>query len=167
MLYAVFQKCPVFGGKVASANLDEVKAMPGVRHAFVVDGGDNLSGLLGGVAIVADSWWQAQTARQKLQVQWNEGPTAQQSSAGFAAQAADLSKQAPQRSLRKDGDPDAALAGAAKVVEGGVLLSVHRPRPLEPQNCTGALCTNGKLEIWVADADSRRAGAAWLPRRSA
>ena len=38
MLYAVFQKCPVFGGKVVSANLDAVGKLPGVRHAFVVDG---------------------------------------------------------------------------------------------------------------------------------
>jgi isoquinoline 1-oxidoreductase beta subunit len=65
MLYATFVKCPVFGGKVARANLDAIKALPGVRHAFVVDGTANLTGLMPGVAIVADSWWQARTARTR------------------------------------------------------------------------------------------------------
>lgn len=147
MKYAVYEKCPVFGGKVKSANLDEIKGQPGVRNAFVIDGGTELTGLVGGVAIVADSWWLAQKARERLKVVWDEGTTATQSSAGFSKRADELAKEPPQRSLRKDGDVDAGLAGAAKVVEARYEYPFLAHATLEPQNTT-AHFKDGKLEVW-------------------
>jgi isoquinoline 1-oxidoreductase beta subunit len=148
MLYAVFEKCPVFGGTVVDYNIDEIRDQPGVKYTFVVQGGTALNGLLGGVAIVADSWWSAQKARQKLRVTWDEGETAQQSSELFARQAAELARQPSQRTLRRDGDVDAALASAAKVVRAEYAYPFISHAPLEPQNCT-AHWRDGRLEVWA------------------
>jgi isoquinoline 1-oxidoreductase beta subunit len=147
MLYAVFVKCSVPAGKFVSANLDEVRKLPGVRHAFDVDGGPDANGLVDGVAIVADSWWAANKARASLRVTWDEGATAQQSSAAFAARAAELAKQPPTRVVRKDGDPDAALASAAKTVRAEYSYPFLAHAALEPMNTT-AQFKDGKLEIW-------------------
>jgi len=148
MRHAVFEKCPVFGGTVASANLDAIRAMPGVRTAFVVEGGTNLSGLLGGVAIVADSWWQAEQARKQLKVTWLRGGTELQSSVAFAQQAAALMAGTPQRTLRQDGDVATALAGAHRTVTADYHYPFLAHATLEPMNCT-AWFHDGKMELWA------------------
>ncbi|MFB3776878.1 MAG: molybdopterin cofactor-binding domain-containing protein [Bryobacteraceae bacterium] len=155
MLHAVYHKCPVFGGRVVRANLDVIRGLPGVRQAFVVEGnavrdpvvaGD--PGLEPGIAILADTWWQAESARQKLEVTWDEGQAAEQSSEGFARRAGELFKQPPGQTLRSDGDVEAALGGAARVVEATYSYPFIAHAPLEPQGST-ARYRDGKLEIWT------------------
>ncbi len=153
MLYAVYQKCPVFGGSVASANLDAVKALPGVRDAFIVraseiNRGHDPQGASEGVAIVAKSWWAANQAREKLDVKWDEGPTAAQSSALFASDATKLSQATPASFLRRDGDVATALQGAAHVVEAAYSYPFLAHINLEPQNCT-AHFADGKVTLWA------------------
>jgi isoquinoline 1-oxidoreductase beta subunit len=158
MLYAVYEKTPVMGGKVVSANLDEVKAMKGVKHAFVVDGRPlpepypnylfQDPGLETGVAIVADSWWSAQLARRKLAVKWDSGRWGAQDSAANAKKAEELSKQPPARNLREEGDVDAAFQQTGvQVVEGSYSFPFIAHATMEPQNCT-AHYQDGKVEIW-------------------
>jgi len=148
MLYAVYEKSPVFGGKVVSANLDKIKSLPGVRNAFIIQGGSDLKGLLPGIAIVADSTWAAFSARKQLEVVWDEGQGADQSWAGFAAKANELSTQPGTDILRNDGDAKTALAAAEKTVEAAYSYPFISHASIEPQNCT-AWYKDGAIEIWA------------------
>ena len=148
MLYAVFVKSPVFGGSAVRANLDAIKSQPGIRDAFIVSGVGPFNGLASGVAIVANNWWLANKARDLLEVVWDEGATAAQSSEGFAQQALQLSAQAPATKVTSEGDVVQALAASATQLEAAYSYPFLSHATLEPQNCT-AHFKDGKVEIWA------------------
>ena len=153
MLYAVYQKCPVFGGTVVSANLDKIKTLPGVKDAFIITGTANLTGLMPGVAIVADSTWNAFSARKQHEVQWNEGDHANDSSVEFAKQAAEMGAKPDGMSVvRNDGDAIAALASAAKVIEANYSYPIISHACMEPMNALVSV-PGDRAELWSGVQD--------------
>ncbi len=161
MKCAVYHKGPVFDAEVRRANVEAVKAMPGVSHVLVFKGGKRLlegppgtqgfsndDALRAGVAIVADTWWHAQKARQRLEVEWDEGAHAGDSSAGFEALAQQRLSGPPQDTVRLDGEPETALARAARVVRATYAYPFVAHATLEPQNCVAAY-REGRVEIWA------------------
>ena len=147
MKYAVYQKCPAIGGKVTSANLDAIKAMPGVRDAFVLEGNGNAGELLPGVAIVADNTFSAIQAKRALKVEWDETDASKDSWSDAKAEAERLRKESgPQ--VVNTGDVDAALASSAKHPSGFYTYHFVSHATLEPQNCT-AWFKDGVLELWA------------------
>ena len=153
MSYALYEKSPVFGGRLVRANIEQIKALPGVRDAFILRGRDVDAavkmGLVDGVAIVADKWWDAQKALKMLRVEWSPDSAPGQSTQAFEQQAARLADSAPQAFIRRDGDFEAALARAAKVVRASYAYPFLAHATLEPQNCTARVKPDGGLEIWA------------------
>ncbi len=149
MLYAVFEKCPAFGAKVAKANVDEVRKAAGVKHVAVSEGGGPFNGLVPGVAIVADSYWAAETARKQLKVEWAPGLAAElNESEAWDQKAAELAKGKATSTLHNVGDVEAILSKGGKVVEANYKYPFVAHATLEPQNCT-AHFKEGKVEVWA------------------
>jgi len=149
MLYAAYERCPAYGGTVASANLDQIKAMPGVKNAFVIEHGGRPDLLRAGVAIVADSTWSAFRAKAALQVEWDEINASKASWSAYTAQAQELAKKPRgEQVLHTTDGIDEAFNGATKTVKSFYSYPFVAHAPLEPQNAT-AWRRGNKLEIWA------------------
>jgi isoquinoline 1-oxidoreductase subunit beta len=148
MLYAVYQKCPAVGGRVRDANLAEVRALPGVKDAFILEGNGRVTEAMPGVAVLATSTWAAFSAAKRLQVSWDETDASKDSWSGALARAQELAKQPGAETLRNVGDVDRAFAGGGRTVDAFYTYPFLAHAPLEPQNCT-AWYRDGAIEIWA------------------
>ena len=139
MVYATIVQCPVIGGKVKSFDGAQAKAMPGVQAVVQVSDG---------VAVVADSWWRAKKAAEKLSIQWDEGSVASISDASMLEgnrAAAKSGKVIP--IIASKGDVAKAIQGAAKVLEAEYISPMQSHSPLEPMNFTAHVQGNKALLI--------------------
>jgi isoquinoline 1-oxidoreductase beta subunit len=151
MVIAAIRDCPVYGGKVKSFDAGKVQGMRGVKR--VVPVGDT------GVAVVADTFWNAKTAVTALPIVWDDGPNAKVSSASIA----DMLKEgldAPEAFIGNQvGDAAAAIAGATKKVEAVYSYPYQNHATMEPMNAT-ALYTADKCEVWCPTQNGEAALAA-------
>jgi isoquinoline 1-oxidoreductase beta subunit len=154
MKWAAVKTCPVYGGDVKSYDFEAIRGRSGVRSAMQLPIPDPAltRGRIfsGGVAVIADTWYQAQTALDAMPIEW-EIPlkvaafnTANMRAALLAA------LDEPGRVRVDQGDFDAAFAGAAKIVEA-TYSTPYLPRArMEPGNAT-VLVTDDRVDIWIGD----------------
>ena len=126
MLYAAVAMSPYLGGKVKSYNDSRAKNMPGVKAVVQYSRG---------VAVVADSYWQAKKAKDLLQIEWDQGANAGMTMTTLWAGLRTAAEQ-PGAVFRENGNADQALSGAAKTVTATYQLPFLSHSPMEPQNTT-------------------------------
>ena len=156
MSYATYTKCPAFGGKALSANLDEIKAQPGIKDAFILAGNGNRTELSSGVAVVGDSTWSVFQATKKLKVQWDNSSCSTDSWTGFVAKSQELAKVDGEDVVVEKGDVAAEFSKAGnKTVDSFYTYQFASHANLEPQNCA-AQWRDGAIEIWAPSQTPQR-----------
>ena len=153
LLYAAYWKCPTIGGKVVSANVEEIKRLPGIKDAFLVRGNGNVRELLDGVAIVGTDTWSVFHTAERLKVEWDTTGASQDSWTEMVAAAKALHG--------KRGDKVTLEKGSVNNVFDDPANTVHQAfyeypfvthLCLEPMNCTAHFQSGpdgDSLEMWV------------------
>jgi isoquinoline 1-oxidoreductase beta subunit len=138
MLYAALAQPPTLGGSVNTFNDELARGMPGVKAVVLTSSG---------IAVIADSWWQALKARDQLKIEWDAGPNGTLDDAKIR-QTLREGAAGEGRVARNDGDAAAALKSAARVVRAEYELPLLAHATLEPQNCTADVRADG-VDLYV------------------
>ena len=154
MLYAAIMQCPIYGGRLKSADESAIARMPGVRR---------LVRMPDAVAVVADSWWRAKRAVEALPVAWDDCGHATVSSASIAAFVREGLAAEEARIGRADGDAVAALSRAARRVEAEYTVPFLAHATMEPQNCTAHVRRGRRRDLGADPGSATALATAALP----
>ncbi len=156
MVYAMIERAPRFDAKVIDFDASQALKVPGVKAVFKIEGPEpkgsyNFKPIADGVAVLAENTWAARKGRQRLKINWTDGPFAGESDQSLAAQVEDLMR-GPGQVLNNYGDVEAAFASAAQVFEQSYDVPYVSHAPLEPQNCLAHVHGTGcKLIVSTQD----------------
>jgi isoquinoline 1-oxidoreductase beta subunit len=151
MLTAAVKASPVIGGKLKSFDAARVEKMPGVKKVVAVDGN--------AVAVIADTYWNAKSALEKLPVEWDFGKLAAVQQDDITAMLKEGLGASEAFVGNKAGDAKAAIDGAAKKVEATYSFPWQHHVTMEPMNAT-VLYTPDKCEVWCGTQNGEAALAA-------
>jgi isoquinoline 1-oxidoreductase subunit beta len=138
MLTALIARPPIFGATMKSLDDSRARSMPGVRKIVAVPSG---------VAVIADSFWQAKMARDTLRVDWDEGSMRAFSTSQMMGEFRERAK-SPGKAVRSEGNAAGALANAAKKIEAVYEVPYLSHLMMEPLNCTVDLRADS-CEVWT------------------
>ena len=149
MKYAVIARPPVTGGKLVSFDSADAMKVSGVEKVMEIQGWPWPSKFqpLGGVAVIARNTGAAVKGRDALKVVWDDGANAKYDSAAYRTELEEAVRK-PGLIVRKEGDVDAALKGADKVIVGEYYLPHLAHVSMEPPVAV-ANVRDGKAEIWA------------------
>ena len=161
MVYAAARSCPVPWGKLVRYDYEAIRNRPGV--IAVVEfrarpGKRDTSDLQDGVAVVAQSWWQAKSALDALPIEWDYGVEADTSEAGLAARIGEVLQQPGKLSVEPAGEVASRLEAARRATTPGaarprfVAADYHRPfeahMRMEPASATVHV-TDTRVDVWA------------------
>jgi isoquinoline 1-oxidoreductase subunit beta len=138
MVCAAIIKCPVFGGTVKSVDEGAIASRRGILQVVK---------LKDAVAVVADRYFRGQAALNALPIEWEVGPAGTTDSAQFRREYLEALDQKGAEA-RHDGNVDAAMATAAKVIEATYEVPIIAHAPMEPLNATAHVQAD-RVDVWV------------------
>jgi len=151
MLNAAIKDCPVFGGTVKSFDASAVEKRPGIKKIFKL--GDSA------VVVVADTWWRAKSALDKVTIEWDKGPNANLSSKDVAA-TLKAALDAPEAVVgNANGDAKAAIASSARKIEAVYSFPWLNHATMETMNAT-VIWTADRCQVWTPTQNGEAALAA-------
>ena len=149
MLYASVEHPPVLGGQLRSFDDKETLKVSGVKMTATIDPfkPPHVFQPLGGVAVLADNTWAAFQGRQKLKIEWDNGPNAAYNSGEYRKEL-EATAQKPGKLVRNVGDVDAEFAKGGKIIDAAYYTPHLAHASMEPPVAV-ADYRDGKVVLWT------------------